>query len=58
MVRGDVVVSDINANIDRLRAELDMVPWNPEGFKIGMCSVPPLGEQQSLMCLANNCCVK
>ncbi len=58
LVRGEVVVSDVNANIERLAAELDMVHWNPEGYKIGLCSVPPVGETQSLLCLSNNCCIK
>lgn len=58
LVRGDVVVSDVNANIERLAAELDMVHWNPEGYKIGLCSVPPIGSTHSLLSLSNNCCIK
>lgn len=53
-----MVVSDVNANIERLAAEIDMVHWNPEGYKIGLCSVPPVGEKLSLLCLSNNCCIK
>eukprot|EP00752_Nemacystus_decipiens_P017507 g15694.t1 len=58
LVRGEVVVSDVNANIERLAAGLDMVHWNREGYKIGLCSVPPVGAPQSLLCLSNNCCIK
>ena len=58
LVRGEVVVSDVNTNIEHLAAGLDMVHWNPEGYKIGLCSVPPVGETQSLLCLSNNCCIK
>ncbi|CAN0467076.1 unnamed protein product, partial [Scytosiphon promiscuus] len=58
LVRGEVVVSDVNANIKRLAAVLNMVHWNPEGYKIGLCSVPPVGSKQSLLCLSNNCCIK
>ena len=58
LVRGEVVVSDVNANIKRLAAELNMVHWNREGYKIGLCSVPPVGVTQSLLCLSNNCCIK
>ncbi|CAM9754488.1 unnamed protein product [Phaeothamnion confervicola] len=57
LLRGDVEASDAHAAVERLRAELDMVPWNREGFKIGVCGVPPLGRPRSLLCLANNCCV-
>ena len=53
-----MVVSDVNASIERLAAELSMVQWNPDGYKIGLCSVPPIGEEQSLLCLSNNCCIK
>jgi tubulin epsilon len=31
MLRGDVVVSDINRNVDRLRKDLRMVSWNEYG---------------------------
>ncbi|CAM9206494.1 unnamed protein product [Discosporangium mesarthrocarpum] len=58
LVRGDVVVSDVNANIMRLSQELRMIHWNQEGFKIGLCGVPPLREKQSLLCLSNNSCLK
>lgn len=35
-----------------------MVHWNSEGYKIGLCTVPPLKQKYSLLCLANNCCIK
>ena len=31
MLRGDVVVSDINRNVERLRKDLRMVAWNEYG---------------------------
>jgi len=34
-----------------------MVPWNSDGFKIGLCSVPPLGSPYSVLLLANNSCI-
>lgn len=57
-MRGSVEVSDINANIQRLQSELRMIHWNQEGFKIGVCSVPPVGQKSSLLCLSNNCCIR
>ncbi|TYZ57632.1 hypothetical protein PybrP1_003384 [[Pythium] brassicae (nom. inval.)] len=58
LLRGNVEVSDVNANIQRLQSGVRMIHWNQEGFKVGMCSVPPIGQRQSLLCLSNNCCIR
>ncbi|KAK2166312.1 hypothetical protein LSH36_40g16005 [Paralvinella palmiformis] len=57
MVRGNVQVSDIRRNIDRLRPSLKFIPWNQEGWKTGLCGVPPVGHPYSLLTLANNTCI-
>jgi tubulin epsilon len=28
-----------------------------QGFKLGLCSQPPVGLPYSLLCLSNNCCI-
>lgn len=58
MVRGNVQVSDVRRNIERLRPSLPFVSWNQEGWKTSLCSVPPVGHSHSLLALANNTCVK
>lgn len=58
MVRGNVQVSDLRRNIERLRTSLPFVSWNQEGWKTGLCAVPPVGHSHSLLALANNTCVK
>ncbi|XP_062267838.1 tubulin epsilon chain isoform X1 [Platichthys flesus] len=58
MVRGNVQVSDLRRNIERLRPSLPFVSWNQEGWKTGLCSVPPVGHSHALLALANNTCVK
>ncbi|GMF62904.1 unnamed protein product [Phytophthora fragariaefolia] len=58
LMRGNVEVSDINANIQRLQSEVRMIHWNQEGFKVGVCSVSPVGQKSSLLCLSNNCCIR
>ncbi|GLD98520.1 hypothetical protein PINS_up007217 [Pythium insidiosum] len=58
LLRGNVEVSDINANIQRLQSMVRMIHWNQEGFKVGLCSVPPIGQTSSLLCLSNNCCIR
>ncbi|XP_026880002.2 tubulin epsilon chain isoform X1 [Electrophorus electricus] len=57
MLRGNVQVSDLRRNIERLRPTLSFVPWNAEGWKVSLCSVPPVGHTHSLLALANNTCV-
>ncbi|KAI8834075.1 Tubulin/FtsZ family, GTPase domain-containing protein [Chytriomyces cf. hyalinus JEL632] len=57
MVRGDVNVSDIRRNVDRARSWLKFVNWNQDGWKTGLCSVPPIGQTHSLLTLANNACI-
>ncbi|XP_059501353.1 tubulin epsilon chain isoform X2 [Stegostoma tigrinum] len=58
MVRGNVQISDLRRNIERLKPSLQFIPWNQEGWKTSLCSVPPVGHTHSLLALANNTCVK
>ena len=57
MMRGSATISDINRNIQRIRPSLRMAHWNQEGFKLGICSKPPVGVPNALLCLANNCAI-
>lgn len=43
IVRGNVPFSDVNRNIKKLRNDLNMIYWNQEGFKYGICNTPPIG---------------
>ena len=54
LARGDIAISDVNRAIGRVKPDLRMIPWNPDGFKIGLCNVPPVGAPHSVLCLANN----
>eukprot|EP00667_Euglena_gracilis_P016513 EG_transcript_17300 len=57
MARGkDVTIADVTRNVERLQKKLNMIYWNREGFKVGLCSAPPLGQPYSLLSLANNVC--
>jgi len=49
-----VVISDINRNIKALKSKLNMIRWNTEGFKYGLCNMPPVGQKYSMLSLANN----
>lgn len=57
MVRGNVEISDVRRNIEKLKPNLKFIHWNQEGWKTGLCSVPPVGQPYSLLTLANNTCV-
>lgn len=41
----------------RLKPNLKFIHWNTEGWKTGLCSVPPVGQSYSLLTLANNTCI-
>ncbi|PFX15541.1 Adenylate cyclase type 6 [Stylophora pistillata] len=41
MLRGNVEISDIRRNIERLKPSLKFIHWNQEGWKTGLSSVPP-----------------
>ncbi|KAH9245651.1 hypothetical protein BASA81_016858 [Batrachochytrium salamandrivorans] len=40
-----------------MRKTLRFVPWNADGWKTGLCDVPPIGQPHSLLSLSNNCCI-
>jgi len=56
LVRGRVEISDVTENMERIRPRLDFAEWNPDPFKLGLCAVPPVGQQHAMLTLANNCC--
>ena len=58
LLRGSVQMSDIRRNIERVRTKLKFVGWNEEGWKTGLCGVAPSGQPYSLLCLANNTCMR
>ena len=57
LARGDVPISDMHRNVERLKRTVSLVPWNPDGFKMGLCDVAPADQKRALLCLSNNCSV-
>ena len=55
LLRGDVTVSDAQRNLARLRPQLRLPFWNPDGVKIGLCAAAPVGQPQALLGLSNSC---
>lgn len=41
-------------NIDRIRNQLNFVPWNTNAWKTGLCDIPPLGQKYSILSLSNS----
>ena len=39
LIRGEVAFSDVSRNIDKIKKKVNMINWNSEGFKYGICSV-------------------
>ncbi|XP_077363466.1 tubulin epsilon chain [Festucalex cinctus] len=58
MLRGNVHMSDLRRNIERLKSVVPFVSWNPEGWKTSICSVPPIGHTRSVLALANTTAIK
>ena len=57
IARGDLAISDIMYNIEKQKKNLNMVSWNHEGFKIGLCDQPPVNMKYGLLNLSNNTAV-
>ena len=58
-VRGkSASISDLARNVSRFKKSLKFVHWNVDGFKVGLCSVPPTGLTTSSLALSNNCCIR
>eukprot|EP00803_Ostreobium_quekettii_P008601 evm.model.scf_931.5 EVM.evm.TU.scf_931.5 scf_931:34632-42741(-) len=55
LLRGDITISDVNQNISRLKRSMRLPLWNVEGFKIGLCTRPPVGVPFAGMRLCNSC---
>lgn len=46
LIRGDVSFSDVSRNIEKIAGKINLIDWNSEGFKYGICSVGSLGQVQ------------
>uniref|UniRef100_A0A0R3WZH1 Tubulin epsilon chain n=1 Tax=Hydatigena taeniaeformis TaxID=6205 RepID=A0A0R3WZH1_HYDTA len=57
LLRGRDFAPDLRRNIDRLQGQLRFVAWNSEGWKVGHCATPPVGQQTALLALSNSTAV-
>ena len=51
LLRGEATFSDVNRNLNRIKSKIDMVYWNQDSFKYGICTHPPLNCSNSLLTL-------
>lgn len=58
MARGDLNISDIFKNIDRIKKNMNFVRWNEDGFKTGLCKYAPMGSKYSCLSITNNTAIK
>uniref|UniRef100_T1IQF1 Tubulin/FtsZ GTPase domain-containing protein n=1 Tax=Strigamia maritima TaxID=126957 RepID=T1IQF1_STRMM len=54
LLRGNICYSDLRRNIDKIKSKLRFASWNQEAWKVGLCSVPPVGHPYSVLTLSNN----
>jgi hypothetical protein len=56
LLRGDISFSDVSRNIEKISKKVNMIDWNSEGYKYGICSVPTLHNVRntSLCALSNS----
>ena len=55
LMRGRMSIADMNRNVTRLKPNLRMVHWNTDGFKLGICSTPPVGKVIPII-FCSSCC--
>jgi tubulin epsilon len=48
-------MSDVQRNLARLRPQLRLPFWNPDGIKVGLCAAPPVGLPHAILSLSNSC---
>ena len=44
LMRGKLTIADMNRNVAILKPKLNIAHWNSDGFKLGICSTPPVGK--------------
>ncbi|OQS04693.1 tubulin epsilon chain isoform X3 [Thraustotheca clavata] len=60
LFRGNVQISNVQSHLTKLKAEMKLIYWNEDGFKIGLCNVPSLDcpkNQPSVLALSNHGCI-
>ena len=57
IARGKIDITDMRRNVVRMTSSLNFVNWNKEGWKVGLCDVPPGGQPFSLLGLHNTTAV-
>ncbi|KAI9204176.1 Tubulin/FtsZ family, GTPase domain-containing protein [Polychytrium aggregatum] len=58
ITRGDIELSDLRRNIERIRPTLKFPVWNTENWKTGVCAIPPAGQPRCVLQVSNNTCVQ
>ncbi|GLV41124.1 beta-Tubulin at 97EF [Carabus blaptoides fortunei] len=52
--RGDFIVSDMRDYVDQIQNRARFTPWSKNAIKIGLCGVPPVGHDSSMLTLFNS----
>lgn len=54
LVRGQISQNEVRNALKRVQMKVQFTPWNSNGWKIGLCSYPPLKTKMSVNCLTNS----
>jgi tubulin epsilon len=50
----DIEISQVNRGVETLQDKINMIYWNKEGFKVGICKKPPINQDYSILSLWNS----
>lgn len=51
--RGPLTISDMRYLVKKLQTKANFTPWSKTAIKLGICTTPPAGHEQSLLGLFN-----
>ncbi|CAI2367923.1 unnamed protein product [Moneuplotes crassus] len=49
-----IEISQVNRGVETLQDKINMIYWNKEGFKVGICKKPPINQDYSILSLCNS----
>jgi len=50
----NIDISQVNRGVETLQEKINMIYWNKEGFKVGICKKPPINQDYSILSLWNS----
>jgi tubulin epsilon len=54
LCRGDITISALRDLVHKFQSKVEFTRWSLSGIKTGLCSVPPINQKRSVLCLVNS----